>query len=1061
MVSINQQVYDNYKKFITGSQNGSKTEGVAGVDDKTKLEFDYAVLQEIMADEGSEAVLLILEQLKSQGENIEGPTVNGDKVSFKYNGDSYELYIAAENETAKAKGTTSSSKTTTIINGMEYTDEEIAFLESLPKDLFNSWSGTNYILNERLINMLSDESCDKLLNYFGLTKAETDRGILQTSGKFYNSPRVVYANNTYRYINSFSNVYITNATTNQMYGSGNSTVDAIRSALYGLRTKTDYKETLADIFAKHNVEYKIVQEANKENGFVCTVKFSVDGVKYSMSMEPNRVVDLNDVDYLNQTLFGGELTAEKNFDYEVYISNFSRCYGASNIFERGFGCICQKFSTNDKLNDFLDYYKKMYMPDADINFIPTNSGGVVYAKVGSKTYTYEISRMNGSLAASAREDNEYEFRYDNAKNETERNSWIYTMSYYSKDFCDLDENLLNITDKSNGKSVADILEKNRLSDSIMESGTALQIIEILVKNGISSEISYTDDKKKGIITVEYNGKTSQMVIDNIDGHGLDYIAGLKGEIPETPDLNLADIKPDSSECLPREEIIKKNPLDFPLDSNGNVDVDKLAEQLTKSYKKFGGLVGSKDFATIFGYGTYNSSTHEYDIPDKNKIKSAIIEYMQKNGVSPDSNGNYDIVALYNAICNEETSNDKSRSKTISGTIDDFVDKYNYEKKFGFDKCKGLNGRDWPKELTIIDSAFDSITHVFGYQDGPAAAIWPENIIFYLETGVVKRTSEQYLSEKNYNDATIAALLKLAGYDANKVDNIDWDNLEEHNIYEQLGTSSSELSDKISELMKKIDSDNGSVRWCSAYDLMEYLADNGYSANYYSEFTRTHNTKTKQETFISEIGSPYTPEDQEIIEEAEDEVTETVTTNVAENIEAEDNFTITQEEIDEIFEKALDDETRKELEDSLNDIDNLGIVDGKTADDIINKKQEEIKQKVEIIAALFTKTKELEGHPNLNKMSFVELWQNKVALHFRDEMADQYPEDFAYYQSIIYLMQVYLNSRIGENGKTATNVDIIEFLQIYLKHYNEIEAYYNRDNWWLPDDNLVDPSEFFK
>lgn len=1061
MVSINQQVYDNYKKFITGSQNGAKTEGVADVDDKNKLEFDYAVLQEIMADEGSEAVLLILEQLKSQGENIEGPTVSGDKISFKYNGDSYELYIAVEGGTAKAKETTSSNKTTTVINGMEYTDEEIAFLESLPKDLFSYWSGTNSILNERLINMLSDEACDKLLNYFGLTKAETNTGILQSSGKFYNSPCAVYANNNYQYINSFSNVSLTNLTTNQMYSAGSSTVDAIRSALYGLRTKTDYKEALADVFAKYNVEYQIVQEASKENGYVCTVEFSVDGVKYSMSMEPNRVVDLSDVDYLNQTLFGGELTSEKNLDYEVYISNFSKRYGKSDIFDGGFGNICQEFSTNDELNDFLDYYKKMYMPDADINFIPTNSGGVVYAKVGSKTYTYEISSKNGSLEASARENNQYEFRYDNAKNETERNGWIYTMSYYSKDFCDLDEDLLNITDKSNGESIADILETNRLSDSIMESGTALQIVEILVKNGISYEISYTDDKKKGIITIEYNGKTSQMIIDNIDEYGLDYIAGLKGEIPETPDLNLTDIKPDLSECLPRDEIIKQNPFDFPLDSNGSVDVDKLAEQLTKSYKKFGGIVDSQDLAAIFGYGTYNYSTHEYDIPDKDKIKSAIIEYMQKNGVSPDANGNYDIVAIYNAICNEETSNDKSKSKTISSTIDDFVDKYNYEKKFGFDKCKGLNGRDWPEELSIIDSAFDSITQVFGYNDEPAAAIWPENIIFYLETGVVKRTSEQSLSEKNYNDATIAALLKLAGYDANKVDNIDWDDLEEHNIYEQLGTTSSELSSKISELMKKIDSDNGSVQWCSAYDLMEYLADNGYSANYYSEFTRIHNTKTKQETFTSEIGSPYTPENQEIIEEVEDEVTETVTTNVAENLEAEDNFTITQEEIDEIFEKALDAETRKKLEDSLNDIDNLGIVDGKTADDIINERQEEIKQKVEIIAALFAKTKELEDDPNLNKMSFVELWQSKVALHFRDEMANQYPEDVAYYQSIIYLMQVYLNSRVGADAKTATNVDIIEFLQIYLKHYNEIEAYYNRENWWLPDDNLVDPSEFFK
>ncbi|MBE7702464.1 MAG: hypothetical protein E7Z89_00280 [Cyanobacteria bacterium SIG28] len=101
MVNINTN-YNAYVDFYNKHKNEIETTGTVQADKDVKLAVDIQQIYNLMKNEGVNAVLAVVEQLKSQGVAVEGPNVNlsGGTITFKLANINVELSMA-EGETVE------------------------------------------------------------------------------------------------------------------------------------------------------------------------------------------------------------------------------------------------------------------------------------------------------------------------------------------------------------------------------------------------------------------------------------------------------------------------------------------------------------------------------------------------------------------------------------------------------------------------------------------------------------------------------------------------------------------------------------------------------------------------------------------------------------------------------------------------------------------------------------------------------------------------------------------------------------------------------------------------
>ncbi len=99
MVSINAN-YNAYVDFYNKHKDEFETTGVVKTDESVQLKVDVAQIYNLMKNEGANAVLIVLEQLKAQGVAVDGPHIDFDTgtVTFKIGNNNFELNLAEEEE---------------------------------------------------------------------------------------------------------------------------------------------------------------------------------------------------------------------------------------------------------------------------------------------------------------------------------------------------------------------------------------------------------------------------------------------------------------------------------------------------------------------------------------------------------------------------------------------------------------------------------------------------------------------------------------------------------------------------------------------------------------------------------------------------------------------------------------------------------------------------------------------------------------------------------------------------------------------------------------------------
>lgn len=97
MVSINAN-YNAYVEFYKKHKDEIETTGTIKPDDDVKLVVDVTQIYNLMKNEGANAVLAVLEQLKHQGVAVEGPNIdlNTGTITFKIGNNNFELNIAED-----------------------------------------------------------------------------------------------------------------------------------------------------------------------------------------------------------------------------------------------------------------------------------------------------------------------------------------------------------------------------------------------------------------------------------------------------------------------------------------------------------------------------------------------------------------------------------------------------------------------------------------------------------------------------------------------------------------------------------------------------------------------------------------------------------------------------------------------------------------------------------------------------------------------------------------------------------------------------------------------------
>lgn len=453
----------------------------------------------------------------------------------------------------------------------------------------------------------------------------------------------------------------------------------------------------------------------------------------------------------------------------------------------------------------------------------------------------------------------------------------------------------------------------------------------------------------------------------------------------------------------------------------------------------GKTIGELDFGG-WGYGTkdseelfkilYNNGA-EYTVSYTADNKYAILD-VKVNGETAQITMPKDFYSRYSL----EFHIPETRAAALSGDTESPVDPTSH--KFTTEEFNEIMGVTSTRlhEQPTVPTYVKALSDYMGYDIGDwynkrenMPIVSAKYIMEFLTTGYIDSWSQveefqsdnmEYTRQTVY--AALSAILKMAGVE--NVDKIDFDNLKNENIEQQLGVRASDVEAAIKNFFKDMSFDRecGLDVDCYGYNLFVCLYENGYDDKYFEDYINTHINKQMLDQMVVDqaMGNGIetkVPEMEEVVNAGLD-IQQTVGQDVADSLVSEDGVHIDDDSVEEALEQAKE-ELKAELEDIAKD---AGVED---VDAFVDNMVEDVKDKIDTIRAYF----EAIIHSNDTGVPAEEacFWASKFIIWHNDV---GYDTDYKCYgrelRSVMRIIQDYFRAHPIKNIDELNITDCIRY-----------------------------------
>lgn len=554
--------------------------------------------------------------------------------------------------------------------------------------------------------------------------------------------------------------------------------------------------------------------------------------------------------------------------------------------------------------------------------------------------------------------------------------------------------------------------------NMFENGAFAKIVEYF---GMDKAQEYLDaykdaffDESKGdyFETIELNGEKYFRLSFNGEEHCYD------------KNMSSNFIKYRGNKPLPAEPSIKCTGYDNPVISQLSNDEGKTIGELNL-YDWLYDKVDEEGIAELFKILYKNGA--EYTVSYTADNKYAILD-VKVNGETAQITMPKDFYSRYSL----EFHMPETRPAALSGDTESPVDPTSH--KFTTEEFNEIMGvtSTWLNEQPTVPTYVKALSDYMGFDIGDwnnkrenMPIVSAKYIMEFLTTGhidnwmkVEEFQSDNMEYQRQTVYAALSAILKSAGVE--NVDKIDFDNLKNENIEQQLGVSAGEIEQAINNLFK--DMSFGYNDACYGYNLFVYLYENGYDDKYFEDYINTHINKQMLDQMVVDqvMGNGIetkVPEMEEVVNAGLD-IQQTVGQDVADSLVSEDGVHIDDDSVEEALEQAKE-ELKAELEDIAKD---AGVED---VDAFVDNMVEDVKDKIDTIRAYF----EAIIHSNDTSVPAEEacFWASKFIIWHNDV---GYDTDYKCYgrelRSVMRIIQDYFRAHPIKNIDELNITDCIRY-----------------------------------